>query len=176
MKDPAKTTSTSTPYLPWVLLALAVFIMLFVEPVTFYFLFQAPPPPAIPDEEAVLKKLEIYDPVSELDDKSRVVKLRLEKRFVNDETLDEVVKLKYVSELSLANSAVTDAGIRKLRELKRLDSLGITDTQVTDDGLKLLESMPALRYVWVTENLRLTQKGIESLRGAVPGITVYNMK
>jgi hypothetical protein len=161
---------------PWFLFAGAAFLLLVsTAGVVLYFAFRVPQP-ASADEMLVLKTLEKnYDAKHQLDEKSRVVRLELEGPHVDDEALDEVIKLKYLKELSLATSSISDAGIQRLRELKRLDHLGITGTLVTDRGLHHLQKMPSLRHLWVNENERLTTQGIATLKKALPGLAVHVM-
>ena len=176
--SPDKTGANGTDwkrYAPWLLLAGgAALVAIVVGSAGLYFVLRATKPPS-DDEQTVLKNLELYEAKFTLNDKSRVERVELEGGHVTDEALDEIVKLKFLKELSLARSSVTDAGMLKLRELKRLNHLGITETRVSDVGLKHLESMPSLRYVWVCENDRLTKQGIGSLKRALPGINVYVM-
>jgi hypothetical protein len=163
-------------YLPWILIGFAA-LMLLVAGVSVagYFLFRQANP-ATDDEKTALKRLEKnYDAKHKLDDKFRVVRLELEGPHVDDEAIDDVVKLKYLKEISLAKSSVTDVGMDKLRALKRLEHLGITDTRVTDTGLQHLEKIPALRFLWVCESAKLTKEGVASLKQSLPGLTVYVM-
>jgi hypothetical protein len=180
MKAPAMPTPKRAekwnPLVPWFLFAGTAFLLFAVLIViVLFFMFRAARP-ASADERQVLSLLEKnYDAKHELDEKSRVIRLELEGPHVNDEALDEAVKLKALRELSLAQSSVSDAGIRKLLELKRLDHLGITGTLVTDQGLLHLQKMTSLRHVWVNENERLTKQGIGALKKALPGLTVHVM-
>jgi hypothetical protein len=115
-----------------------------------------------------------YEPQEQkLDDKGRVIKLKLDGPHVDDAALEQVASFKYLRELSLARATVTDAGLLKLQPLKRLESLGLTETRVTDKGLLYLQKMPSLRNLWVTEGRGVTAAGIESLKKALPGLTVY---
>ncbi len=127
------------------------------------------------EEKQALAALADYEPIHEVDDKQRVVQLKLEGKFVTDEALDEARKLRHLRGLSLHNSSVTDVGVAKLKELKRLETLGLVDTSVTDKGLSHLEKMPTLRHVWVNESEKLTAGGIESLKRALPGVGVHVM-
>jgi len=132
--------------------------------------------PLSSDEKTVLKHLEHhYDAKHSIDEKSRVVRIELDGPHVGDDAIDEVVKLKFLKELSLAGSSVTDSAMAKLRELKRLDHLGITNTNVSDQGLLHLQKIPSLRHVWVCENEKLTKNGIAALKRASPGISVHIM-
>jgi hypothetical protein len=174
--EPASGGADWKRFLPWILLAgTALLLVVVVGSVALYVIFRAAQP-ASDDEKTVLENLEKnYDAKHKLDEKSRVVRLELEGPHVDDEAINEVVKLKFLKELSLAKSSVTDAGMQKIRELRRLDQLGITNTHVTDQGLRHLEKMPSLRHVWVCETERLTKPGIAALKKTLPGVTVHVM-
>lgn len=134
-----------------------------------------PPAPNKDVEVAALEALEVYEPKHELDERGRVVKLKLDGAHVDDVALDEAAKFATLKDLSLAGASVTDFGLAKLKVLKRLEALGLTDTRISDEGMKTLATMPSLRWVWVTENSRLTSVGIEKLKRELPGINVYVM-
>jgi len=119
---------------------------------------------------------EEYEPQEhQVDDKGRVIKLKLEGTHVDDAALEQVRNFKVLRDLSLARASVTDAGLAKVQGLKRLEALGLTDTRVTDKGLAMLQKMPSLRYVWVTEGRGGSPTGVEALKKALPGVSVYVM-
>ena len=134
-------------------------------------------PAEVDSEKEALKILASdYDAkVEEFDDKGRVVHLKLEGPQVTDAAVDQLVHFKMLKHVSLRDASVTDAAMQKLRENKRLSALGITGTRVTDKGLKSLVQVASLRYMWVLTNDRLTAAGVDSLKKALPGLSIYVM-
>jgi hypothetical protein len=125
-------------------------------------------------DAACLEALASYNPSHKLNDTGRVIELRLDGKNVDDQALEEVRKLSELRTLSLYNSSVTDNGLTKLSGLTYLEALGLGATPITDRGLISLEKMPSLRWVWLTENKKITDRGVQNLKQkALPGLTVY---
>lgn len=125
-------------------------------------------------DAACLEALAPYNPSHKLDESGRVVELRLDGKGVGDAALDQVKNLGELRVLSLYGSSVTDEGVAKLASLIHLEALGLGATQVTDRGLPPLERMPSLRWVWLTEDRGVTDRGVQKLQErALPGLTVY---
>jgi hypothetical protein len=123
-------------------------------------------------EKAILRNLAIYNVRYELDEDHHVEDLNLDGKEVTDEAVNEICKLAHLRRLSLEDSSVTDAGMLKISKLRQLKRLQITDTYVTDRGLKYLEQVKSLRWVFVSENKKLTSRGIASLQRALPALHV----
>ena len=161
-------------FAPWIVIAGGAFLLIvIIGSVTAYFLCRAAEPVSREEQTVLAHLTKTLDAKHKLDEKSRVVRLDLEGPHVDDEAIDEVVKLKFLKELNLAHSSVTDSGMQKLRELKRLDLLGVCNTPVTDGGLRHLEKMPSLRHIWVCEHEKLTKHGVATLIKAHPAISVH---
>ena len=102
-----------------------------------------------------------------------VVDVRLEDhpRF-DDKAIDHVVQFKRLHSLSVRGSSITDAGFEKMQSLKHLKRLWMGYTEITDRGLGYLEKIPSLRQIWAWNADKVTEKGLDSLRRAVPDLAI----
>jgi hypothetical protein len=129
--------------------------------------------PADPSDAQTLEALAVYNPNPTVDDRGRVVELKLEGPQVDDGALEHVAKFSELKTLSLYGSSITDEGLAMLRDARRLEALGLGKTKVTRRGLIHLERLPALRWLWVSHGSGLTAAQVEDFKKkAVPGITV----
>lgn len=119
-----------------------------------------------------LTALEQHGPKYELDNKGRVVKLKLDKPGVDDSALQHVKELTELNTLSLYESSVSDDGLANLTGLGRLQSLGLGNTSISDKGLVHLAQIPSLKWLWLS-NSKATEAGISSLKKAKPELNVY---
>jgi len=73
---------------------------------------------------------------------------------VDDATLDLLVGMASLRELTLNDTKITDAGLGKLRQLPKLESLRIARTSVTAEGVRgfLEDPPPLLRQIDVSGN------------------------
>jgi hypothetical protein len=123
-------------------------------------------------DEKVLLALDYYDPVYQVDEDGRVIKLHLVWRHLPDSVLAEIGKLAELRNIDLACSTVTDDGLAHLQGLQKLSGLGLGGTKITDNGLAHLEKLQSLRYLWLPKN-SVTQAGVEQLKEARPDLSVY---
>ena len=126
-------------------------------------------------ESQILADITAYGGRYELDAEGHIERLLLEGPQVTDEALADVHTLPHLRRLSLARSSVTDKGLLAVLECKRLQNLGLTNTRVTDAGLAQLRQMASLQNVWVTENDKLTPRGVAALRKALPATNINVM-
>jgi hypothetical protein len=124
-------------------------------------------------DKPAIDDLLTYEPKYEMDNQGRVFDLKLEGPRVDDRALPHLKALGELRRLSLYGSGVTDAGLAALKDSSKLESLGLGGTAVTDAGLVHLEKMPGLQYLWLSKGEKLTSKGVEKLKKALPGLTVY---
>lgn len=110
-----------------------------------------------------------------VDPAGRVIDLTLEGSQVNDQALGYVSKLKMLQGLSIKGSSVTDAGLISLHGLKRLQMFNVMAPNVTDSGFASLQNIPSLRLIWVNQTEKLTERGFDFLKEAIPGVHIYVM-
>lgn len=81
---------------------------------------------------------------------------------VTDEVLNEIVKLKHLTELNLIGSNITDDQLAKLTQLKELTALGLRSTLITDRGMVHLLNMKSLVLVDLSDTA-VTDEGLATL-------------
>lgn len=127
-------------------------------------------------------------------DNSREVSFYLAGKNVKDEHLKDIVALKEVVWLNLANTGVTDAGLKEivglnlkklhlektgvgdaglmhLKDMKDLEYLNLYATSVTDAGLKHLEGLSNLKKLYVWQS-KVTKEGMKALEGKIAGLKI----
>jgi len=122
--------------------------------------------------EALGRHLEVALARAQVDDKGHVWNLQLRGPLVDDAVMEPIVHLTRLRSLGLYHTSITDAGIARLTELKRVQDLNINGPGVSDQGLAVLHKVTSLRRLWVRTNGRVTTKGIDSLKKALPGLFV----
>jgi len=81
--------------------------------------------------------------------KKQLIWLKLENKYVNDQTLAAVKDCSHLSRLSLNYTAVTDAGLTELKDLDQLQSLSLVGTKVTVRGINQLKKLQKLKYLYI---------------------------
>ena len=81
---------------------------------------------------------------------------------VTDNFLDDIVKFRYLRELSLDGSTITDDQLAKLTQLEELRALDLQYTQITDRGMEHLLNMKSLVLV-VLNHTAVTDEGLATL-------------
>ena len=71
------------------------------------------------------------------------------------------------------NTAIRDADLAHLTEVTGLTQLILTGTAVSDTGLAQLHKLKQLKIVDLTDT-RVSLAGVESLRTALPRVTIYH--
>jgi hypothetical protein len=139
---------------------------------------QGSPDPSSPvvlgptSDEKVLLALDCYDPMYQIDENGRVIKLRLIWGHLPVSALAEVGKLTELQSIDLAFSTVNDECLAQLENLHQLRTLGLGGTEITDKGLLHLEKLPSLQYLWAPKQ-SVTSAGVERLKEARPDLNVY---
>jgi hypothetical protein len=128
-------------------------------------------PTATPDQQ-VLRALDCYNPMYQIDEDGRVIRLNLAWRHLPVPVLAEIGKLTELQAIDLAHTTVTDDGLARLKDLHSLRSLGLSGTLVTDGGLAHLEKLESLQWVWLSKKT-ITEAAVERLRNARPDLHVY---
>jgi hypothetical protein len=136
------------------------------------------PPPSAPAEreptpdEQVLRALDCYNPMYQLDEDGHVIRLRLEWRHLPGPAMAEIGRLTELHALDLAFSTVNDDGLAQLKDLHKLRNMGLSGTLVTDQGLVYLEKLPSLQWVWLSKE-NVSEAAVEKLKAARPDMNVY---
>ena len=139
---------------------------------------QAKPTPPVPvnpeptPDEQILRDLDCYNPMYQVNEDGRVTHLHLAWRHLPGPVLAEIDRLTELEFLDLAFTTVTDDGLAQLKDLQKLRSLSLAGAPVTDQGLVYLEKMPSLQHVWVAKNA-VTEAAVERLRAARPDMAVH---
>ncbi|MBC8877245.1 MAG: PD40 domain-containing protein [Planctomycetes bacterium] len=97
------------------------------------------------------------------DEQKAVLGVVLEGPKVNDASLVHVKALTEIKSLVLWKTDVTDAGMVHLRDLRQ--------TKVSDKGVLMLKELTRLRTLQL-EDARVTAKGVETLRKALPNCRI----
>lgn len=92
----------------------------------------------------VFKKLTIEE-LSNLPDKSVVVRLDFSNQLVDDEILNVISEFPDVKSLFLRSTWVTDEACHRIGQMSKLEFLDLDNTRVTDSGLSQLASCKKLR-------------------------------
>jgi hypothetical protein len=132
----------------------------------------AAPAPALTADQQVLRALDYYNPVYQIDEDGRVLRLRLEWRHLPVPVMAEIGKLTELTAIDLAFTTVTDEGLAQIKDLQHLKSMGLSGTAITDQGLVYLEKLPSLQWVWLSKNT-ISEAAVQKLRGARPDMQVY---
>jgi Leucine-rich repeat (LRR) protein len=135
----------------------------------------APSADASPDpttDEQVLRALDCYEPMYQVDVNGRVTHLHLQWRHLPGPVLDEIDKLTELEFLDVGNTTLTDEGLAQLKDLQKLTTLSLAGSQITDKGLRWLEKLRSLHQIWVSKN-RVSETAVEQLKEARPDLAVY---
>jgi hypothetical protein len=93
---------------------------------------------------------------------------------IPEETLNAIVSLKELRALNLGYSAINADGLRRLATLDNAERLGLQGcSRVDDAAIAELSNWKALQYLDVQET-RATDKALELLRKAKPGLRVLS--
>lgn len=90
---------------------------------------------------------------------------------VSDSTLEQVAKLKSVTELYLQGTRITDDGLKHISALTNLQKLDLAETGVTDAGLQHLTGLSSLKHLDLTDT-KVTAEGVAMLKQAIPNIKI----
>ncbi|HYF00612.1 MAG TPA: hypothetical protein VEJ18_16950 [Planctomycetota bacterium] len=93
-------------------------------------------------------------------------------RDVGDAGLPLLAKLTKLEWLGLGGTKVTDAGLPALASLPNLRELALPGTAVTDRGIQSLAGCRQLSVLNLGTSSKVTPKGIDALRRALPALTV----
>lgn len=89
---------------------------------------------------------------------------------ITDKGLPSLKNLTNLTNLVLNNTSITDEGLKSLPNLSYLD---LRYTSITDEGLENLKAQKKLTILHLTKSDKITEKGIESLKAALPNLEVY---
>lgn len=131
----------------------------------------APPDPGAAADQQILHALDCCNPMYQIDEDGRVIRLRLDWRHLPVPVMALIGKLTELQELGLAHTTVTDEGLAQLKDLQNLRSLGLSSTPVTDRGLDHLEKLSSLQWVWLSKKT-ISAAAVEKLRNARPEMHV----
>ena len=92
---------------------------------------------------------------------------------VSDEGIKLLTTLP-LSQLVLTQCNVTDEGMKFIAEIHSLKHIDLTATDISDVGLAQLERLTSLKYVNITATPFITERGIQELRDAKPGIEIHD--
>ena len=123
-------------------------------------------------DEPVLRALDHYNPMYQVDEDGRVVRLRLTWQDLPGPVLAEIGKLTELQKLDLANSSADDEGLAQLKDLQNLRNIGLTGTRVTDKGLAHLQKLESLQWVWLPKQT-VSKRAVEKLQEARPDMHLY---
>lgn len=93
-------------------------------------------------------------------------------RDVGDAGLPLIAKLANLESLGLGGTKVTDAGLPVLAALPNLKELALPGTAVTDRGIASLAGCRALTTLTLGAKSKVTPKGIDALKRALPNLAV----
>jgi len=74
--------------------------------------------------------------------------------------------------LNLSETWIVNSDLRVLGMVKNLDSLAIRDTVISDRGIAAISTLKSLKRLWI-ERTRITEKGLQDLKKALPGCEVF---
>src|SRR5262249_4079028 len=103
---------------------------------------------------------------------TRLTKLDLQESAVSDTTLANIKGLTHLKELALPKQ-ITDKGLVHLGKLANLEKLELRNAAITDEGLLFLAGLSKLRTLYGGDKSKVTEQGIDTLRGQLPKLTVY---
>jgi hypothetical protein len=122
-------------------------------------------------ERTPMDSLSAHQPVYKLDNKGRVIRLKLEHKQLESEVFDAIASLTHLHGLSLYGSTLKDEDLAKLETLQVLESLGLGNTPVSDQGVKHLTKLTNLRQVYLTEG-RISEAQVALLKQELPDLKV----
>jgi hypothetical protein len=99
---------------------------------------------------------------------SALAGLCLSQTKLTDESLGCLVALRKLEHLDIDYAPVSDAGLSHLSGLRSLRSLSLNGADITDAGLPLLKHLDNLRTLRLYNCKRITKKGVQDLRLALP--------
>jgi|GEM_PF-5741043 hypothetical protein len=111
---------------------------------------------------ALLKDLEAFD---------YQTGLFLDGTVCDDSHIKQIVGLKHLRLLTLANTRITDEGLKEITALKELEWVNVNDDAITDSGLQHLATLPNLEYIDV-RGTKVTNEGLKKLRKTFPALGV----
>ena len=76
-----------------------------------------------------------------------------------------------LTELNMAQSGITDAEASLLTKMTHLESLNLSQTAVTDASVDVIAKLASLKRLAVSQT-HITDKGVQRLRGALPGCVI----
>ena len=104
----------------------------------------------------------------------QVERLSLSRSTIQDDELAHLTCFPRLRHLILDRTSVSDVGLANLRGLPMLEWLNINKTNVSAEGLKHLKELPSLRRVMISDDGKITDQQIESLKKFMPKILVYS--
>ena len=127
---------------------------------------------SVPTDEQALRALDYFEPMYQIDESGRVIRLRLTNRPLSGAPLKEINKLTELINIDFYGANVTDDDLAQLQDLQKLKTIGLGATQMTDNGLVHLGKLKSLRFVWVSK-ASITQAAVDKLNESRPDIRVY---
>jgi hypothetical protein len=104
-----------------------------------------------------------------------VIGLDLSQTKITDAGLAFINDMPDLQWLQLSRTDITDGGIEHLISLKKLEALDITGTRVTQKAAESLARIPALRIVFASQSLGLSEvPGVAVDRSTIPDTWVHS--
>jgi hypothetical protein len=101
-----------------------------------------------------------------LADLRHVKTLELAGKFVSDDTVDLLLNMEELADLTMLHTGITNNGLKKLARLKKLRRFTSDSPAITDAGFATLAALPALEAIQLTES-HVTDAGIAAFAGHV---------
>ena len=81
-------------------------------------------------------------------------------------------RLPSLRHVNLSETWIVNADLRVLGTVKGLESLAVRDTVISDKGVPAISSLKSLKRLWI-ERTRITERGAETLRKALPECEIF---
>ena len=97
--------------------------------------------------------------------------LKLENKYVNDQSLAAIKDCKNLTRLSLNNTQITDAGLVALKDLDQLQSLSLVGTKITAKGIAQLKKLQNLKYLYIYQT-GISKADLASIKKVLPKVSL----
>jgi hypothetical protein len=91
---------------------------------------------------------------------------------ITDASLDRIVEIEGVEELSIWNGNITDAGVAKIAKMKKLKRLWLVKMPLTDACVAHLKTMKSLENLVLPDSV--SDAAVEDLRRSLPGLKSFH--
>ena len=112
---------------------------------------------------------EVLDLIKSAD--KQLLWLKLENKYVTDQTLAAIKDFKNLTRLNLNNTQVTDAGLVALKDLDQLQSLSLVGTKITARGINQLKKLQNLKYLYIYQT-GINKADLAGIKKVLPKVTV----